>query len=231
MDHVDLSQVSDALRAPFGPDEERYRIGPCWTQGGTRFTRPLAFIDARAVFERLDAAVGAAGWTSDLERLAAGVYLCRLTVLGVTRADVGMAGENESEKEKSGASDAIKRAAVQFGIGRYLYTTDLPPVQLERRGDDWVLPRGWSPEGPHGHTARVQGIAAPANMAAGATDKQIGLLTSLMEQLGWDEDRGRQHVQATFNKRSRRELTRREASQFIEELNKLRIERAHSASS
>jgi len=44
-----------------------------------------------------------------------------LTVCGVTREDVGDAGEGEFATRKSAASDALKRCAVHFGIGRYLY--------------------------------------------------------------------------------------------------------------
>lgn len=48
----------------------------------------------------------------------------RLTVLGVTREDIGEAGEGNLGTLKAASSDALKRCAVQFGIGRYLY--DLP---------------------------------------------------------------------------------------------------------
>lgn len=48
----------------------------------------------------------------------------RLTVLGVTREDIGEAPEGSMAAYKAAASDAMKRCAVQFGIGRYLY--DLP---------------------------------------------------------------------------------------------------------
>ncbi len=140
-----LAAATIALRAPFPPGIEQYRAGPCWDQDGGRWTRPLAYIDARAVFARLDEAVGPDNWCSDIERLGPGCYVCRLTVCGVMRADVGQAGDNEGEKEKSGVSDAVKRAAVQFGVGAYLYNLDMPPVRLERRGNDWVLPRGWRP--------------------------------------------------------------------------------------
>ena len=146
MDNINLSNVARALKAHFQPgEEEHYRVGPTWEQGGERYTRPLAYIDARAVFDRLDEVVGPDNWNTHLERLGPGVYLCRLTILGVARSDVGMAGGNESEVEKSGASDAIKRAAVQHGIGRYLYAIELPAVKLDRKGSDWVLPRGWKP--------------------------------------------------------------------------------------
>lgn len=210
-----LAHVVDRLRAPFPPGEEQYRVGPCWEQNGDRFTRPLAFIDARAVFDRLDEVVGPGNWSTDLERVAPGVFICRMTVLGVTRADVGMAGASESEAEKSGVSDAIKRVAVQFGIGRYLYSMELPPVKLERRGSEWVLPRGWRParQGSADKTVPFQTAAETL-----ATAKQLGKIAVELERLGWNADRGRDYLVRAFGKRSRRELTSAEASRFIDAL-------------
>jgi hypothetical protein len=56
---------------------------------------------------------------------------CKLTVMGVTKEDAGEASQ-EDEPLKSAVSDALKRAAVHFGIGRYLY----------------YLPRVWAPFDP-----------------------------------------------------------------------------------
>lgn len=225
-DH-DWDICQEALRAPFKPGAEQYRAGPTWERDGVRYTRPLAYIDARAVFDWLDEAVGPGGWSTELERLGPGVYLCRLSVFGATRTDVGMAGEHESEKEKSGASDAIKRAAVQFGIGRYLYDLDLPPVALERRGSDWVLPPGWKPSRPspersperppaRGPVRAVPPVPSGGSVTASAS--QIARIAAEMNRVGWDEQAGRAYLLETFGKKSRRDLTPQEASAFIDAL-------------
>jgi hypothetical protein len=58
--------------------------------------------------------------------------VCRLSVkIGeawVTKMDVGGPSDqkDEGDRRKAAFSDALKRAAVKFGVGRYLY--DLPPV-------------------------------------------------------------------------------------------------------
>ncbi|HEY9723139.1 MAG TPA: Rad52/Rad22 family DNA repair protein [Oscillatoriaceae cyanobacterium] len=216
---MNLSEAADALRSPFPAGEEQYRAGPCWERDGERYTRPLAFIDARAVFERLDEVVGPDNWSTHLERLAPGVYLCRLTILGVTRADVGMAGGSESEIEKAGASDAVKRAAVQHGIGRYLYGLELPPVKLERRGSDWVLPKGWRPS-----TRAAAQEPEPAtkilNLPSSclATGRQIAKISAELRRIGWDEAHGRQFLEEHFGKKTRRELSVAEASRCIDML-------------
>ena len=47
-----------------------------------------------------------------------------LTRHGVTREDIGEATEGDLGTLKAASSDALKRCAVHFGVGRYLY--DLP---------------------------------------------------------------------------------------------------------
>ena len=210
-----LAEAASALSAPFPPGVEQYRCGPTWEQDGARWTRPLAYIDARAVFSRLDEAVGPENWHTELERLAPGVFLCRLTIFGTTRADVGQAGDNEGEKEKSGVSDAIKRAAVQYSIGAYLYEQNLPPVRLERRGSEWALPRNWRP--PAREHAEPAAPRAPAGNPS-ATPKQIAKIGVEMHRAGWSDEHGRDYLRNTFGKQSRRDLTAAEASRFIDTL-------------
>lgn len=85
----------------------------------------VAYVDARAVMDRLDEAVGPDGWKDAYSILGeqSGIFgnevvvECRLTILGVTKCDVGI-----GEDAKSAYSDAFKRAAVKFGIARYLYS-------------------------------------------------------------------------------------------------------------
>ena len=89
---------------------------------------------------RFDAAFGAENWTSEFKEIANG-FLCRLTVTindrQVYREDG--ASKTNIEPEKGGISDAMKRAAVQFGLGRCLY--DYPRVMIECDGKfipDWA---------------------------------------------------------------------------------------------
>lgn len=82
----------------------------------------LAYIDARSVMNRLDAVVGPGNWAWDYDVLAPTGKLVKgkLTVCGVMKCDAGEA-DKEDEPLKSAVSDALKRCAVHFGIGRYLY--------------------------------------------------------------------------------------------------------------
>lgn len=111
-------EVLGALGAPFPDDEVEFL--PRGNFEGK--ARALAYIDARSVMRRLDAVVGASNWSFDFELLSPDGKMVKgkLTVLGVTKCDAGE-GASEDEVLKSAVSDALKRCAVHFGIGRYLY--------------------------------------------------------------------------------------------------------------
>jgi hypothetical protein len=49
------------------------------------------------------------------------------------------AGDSDVEAEKGAVSDAFKRAAVKWGVGRYLYDLDSPWVALEKRGNSYAI--------------------------------------------------------------------------------------------
>jgi Rad52/22 family double-strand break repair protein len=98
----------------------------------------LAYIDARDVFNRLDAVLGLSNWQSQIKWInpdqSAVVSLSvRIDGEWITREDIGYPnnpGEGvESEPLKAAVSDAVKRAAVHFGIGRFLY--DMPAHWVE----------------------------------------------------------------------------------------------------
>ena len=85
----------------------------------------VAYIDARQVYGRLDELVGPGGWQTSYRALDGGAVECTLTIAGISKSDVGYPnGNGGAEPLKAAYSDATKRAAVQLGIGRWLY--DLP---------------------------------------------------------------------------------------------------------
>jgi hypothetical protein len=92
-------------------------------------TRPpaAAHIDSRAVQDRLDEALGVAGWHDDYQCLPGGSVVCRLRcrIGGEWLAEVDVGGPIEQadggDRPKAAFIDALKRAAVKFGVGRYLY--------------------------------------------------------------------------------------------------------------
>ena len=110
----------------------------------------LTYVDSRAVQIRLDE-LFPGEWSFDWETAPQFGELLAvegiLTICGVKRCDVGQAVGNGKEEEpyKCAVSDALKRCAVQFGVGRYLY--DLPVVWWPgKRGDNgkgFYFDRSW----------------------------------------------------------------------------------------
>ena len=134
------------LAEPFPDDDVKQRPGAAtWDhkescQGNRcRETRDAAkhiqfsYVDARAVAQRLDDVVTPAGWTFTSSVLpGTDVVHGRLILslgdgLVTAREDYGYPNsERDEEPIKAAASDALKRCAVLFGIGRHLYGDNKP---------------------------------------------------------------------------------------------------------
>lgn len=117
------SELFAALASPFDPEEVKVR-----TQAG----RQLHYITARTAMNRLDNVLGPENWWDEYVPQESSV-LCRLTIRmpdgsTLTKADAGgYAGMSDSgDDDKSGYSDAFKRACVKFGVARYLYRDGVP---------------------------------------------------------------------------------------------------------
>lgn len=103
------------LAEPFDPSEIKERPG----RGGMTFS----YVDARAVMQRLDDVLGPEGWDFQ-STVIPGTDIVRgeLTIGGNIRVDYGYPNsDQDDEPVKAASSDALKRCAVMFGIGRHLY--------------------------------------------------------------------------------------------------------------
>ena len=112
--------TSELLR-PFDYESHKWRVMNV-TKKGDKASCAF-YIDARDVMDRLDAVVGAENWSDKYTTLAIGenrwAIECTITINGVSKSDVG-----EGDAPKDAYSDALKRAAVKWGVGRYLYGMD-----------------------------------------------------------------------------------------------------------
>lgn len=133
-----MSDLLKQLSAPFDPARVSWRVGST-TQDKTK-GMALAYIDSRDVQDRLDIVCGAAGWQCRYPH-AGQKTVCEIGVkIGdewVWKADG--AGDSDVEAEKGALSDAFKRAAVKWGIGRYLYDMDSPWVAIVQKGKSYVI--------------------------------------------------------------------------------------------
>lgn len=140
-----MDDLFQRLAAPFSPDQVSWRVGVSNKKKRQRETNDnsakatkgqvLAYIDARDVMDRLDEVVGPDGWQDRYPHVDKKT-VCEIDIWvegrgWVTKADG--AGDSDIEAEKGALSDAFKRAAVRWGIGRYLYHLPTPWVDLDDR--------------------------------------------------------------------------------------------------
>ena len=122
---MDLSE----LYAPFHSSAIHWRVGSTnldnagtvkWGDGPKGV--PLAYLTSRDVMDRLDKVCGQSGWGTEHYKLG-DVTMCRMMIKidGVWISKTDGAGDTKIDPEKGGVSGATKRAAVSWGVGRYLY--------------------------------------------------------------------------------------------------------------
>lgn len=141
MNFKTAQEVFDELCRPFAAEEIDWRIGS--TNGDKTKGMALAYMDARAVMDRLDGVCGPDNWQCNYSAGVAGSIVCNLGIRmpsgeWVWKADG--AGATDVEGEKGMLSDALKRAAVRWGVGRYLYEMKSPWVAIEQRGRSYIIP-------------------------------------------------------------------------------------------
>lgn len=126
-DRNEWRQISEQLRAYFPPDEVLFRVQSS--------PRVIAYIDSRTVAKRLDEVVGAENWNFELIPLqyntTGDLVLAkgRLTIHGAFKESVG--DQSNVARSKGTDSDALKRAAVRWGIGEYLYHLGITNARIE----------------------------------------------------------------------------------------------------
>jgi hypothetical protein len=125
-----------ALAAPFHPDDLEWRVQTSGERNGRPWALVLTYITNRAIQDRLDAVVGPENWRNTFAPGPTGGVMCGISVrIGdewVTKWDG--AENTDVEAVKGGLSAAMKRAAVQWGIGRYLYRLDESFAQVSEGG-------------------------------------------------------------------------------------------------
>lgn len=168
--------IFEQLRAPFPPELVSWRAQHVY---GSK-ALALAYIDARDVMRRLDETVGPACWTDTYEETPSGRVICHLSLKiedeWIMKCDG--AGDSDIEGAKGGISDAFKRAAVKWGIGRYLYDTPTvwAPCDVQERNGKNIWKAWKQPEADAMFAKALQGIAPAPEPKA---DKHHNLKTEL----------------------------------------------------
>lgn len=109
-------EAAPLLRRPFTAEAVRFKVQAAYPKDNPDKALIVCYLDARLVVERLNMVIPDR-WSDSYEPTPKGLMWCHLNVDGITRSDVG------EGQGKGLVSDALKRAAVKFGIGVSLYAT------------------------------------------------------------------------------------------------------------
>lgn len=150
--------IKEKLQAPFLPEEIEWRVGSTTRDKSKGLA--LAYVTNRAIQNRLDDVFGIFGWKNEFAEWKDKSQICGISVWDaekkgwITKYDG--ADDSNMAATKGGLSDAMKRAAYQWGIGRYLYKLPAIWVPLKQVGNsyalaetpklpEWALPKGYKP--------------------------------------------------------------------------------------
>jgi len=123
---MDLSKLKDR----FPESDLEWRVQRSGIKNKTPWALVVPYITNRAIMDRLDEVCGPENWSNGFLNAPGGDggVVCGISIKAgdewVTKYDG--AERTNIEAVKGGLSNAMKRAAVQWGIGRYLYELDGP---------------------------------------------------------------------------------------------------------
>jgi len=196
------------LAKPFPESAIHWRVGATNAKkNGGKATKgiALAYLNARDVMERLDLIVGCGNWQDRYPYRGCCELGIRVDDEWIWRADA--AGETDVEGIKGQSSDSFKRAAVKFGVGRYLYglpnewydLTGQPwnPFATKPKLPQWATPAGWD---------RI-----PADVKKEVYEQTLGALSdgddSALKEV-WDEFNSDEHIQlwSLFDSKQRQSI-------------------------
>jgi hypothetical protein len=138
----------EALTRPISPEEIEWRIVNKPSEKNKYKMSVAPYIDSRCVMERFDEAFGWDGWSDSLLVTPDGKGMIITvevnTAAGRIQKSDSVTIDHEKNKDvdamKTAASDAIKRVAVKFGVGRDLYNYPKVAIQVKPTDSDKYMP-------------------------------------------------------------------------------------------
>lgn len=132
---IELRRLQDF----FDPEDIEWK--PVAVSKKTGKALAAAYITNRAIMDRLDDVCGPGNWKNEFNEGPAGGVICGLSVR-VPTPDGGHewvtkwdgAENTDVEAVKGGLSSSMRRAAVQWGIGRYIYRLPSQWIPVDQNG-------------------------------------------------------------------------------------------------
>lgn len=135
----------ELLQAPFKAEDVEWRVQRTMKTSNGPKAIVMPYVTNRAIMNRLDSVFGMGNWKNEFSLVASIGVKCRIyaKVNGewIFKEDGAELKSNDNNEKidpiKSAYSNSQKRCAVQYGIGRYLYTLDGVWVDLKDKGDHY----------------------------------------------------------------------------------------------
>lgn len=142
---MSVNKYLKELAKPFDVSKVKWRLQS--TNDDKTGGYAVPYLDSRTIGQRLDDVVGQMRWKDDyrpwMNTQEGPSQLCIIYIYDddlkewIGKSDG--AGVSKKEPVKGGISDAFKRAAVKWGIGRYLYSMNPVWVNAKQRGKSTVI--------------------------------------------------------------------------------------------
>lgn len=146
MAQLNPKEMQQALAKPFAPEDLEWRLQNTIEEQMRGLAVP--YVTNRAIQNRLDEVCGPENWYNDFKPWHSNgkkeAQLCGIAIFFEGRGFITKwdgAEDSDIEAVKGGLSDSMKRAAVQWGIGRVLY--DLILVHSQSSVLYRGVGRGW----------------------------------------------------------------------------------------
>ena len=164
--------IQARLSAPFNDSDIEWRLQS--TNREKTSGKAVPYVTNRAIQNRLDDVVEVdcwkneyIPWHSDGKKAS---QICGISIYFADRKEwitkYDGAEDSDIEPVKGGLSDSMKRAAVQWGVGRYLYQMDTVSVDVEIWNDKPYIKRGEQAKMDRAHQKIVQQIFGSSQLKA-----------------------------------------------------------------
>lgn len=180
----EINSIKSRLSLPFAPEDLEWRI-QLTTKDKTKGLA-VPYVTARAIQDRLDDVVGPENWHNEYKPWHGDgkkeAQICGISIYFEGRGFITKwdgAEDTDIEPVKGGLSDSMKRAAVQWGIGRVLYKMDAVWVNIEQKGSSYMIVDSERPKLTNAYLTMLKRLslkpAPPGGLQPDLAPKQIAV--------------------------------------------------------
>ena len=182
-------EIQALLARPFAAEDIEWRLQTTLEEHMRGIAIP--YVTNRAIQSRLDDVVGPDNWHNEFKPWHSvnkkESQICGISIYFEGRGWIQKwdgAEDSDIEPVKGGLSDSMKRAAVQWGIGRILYSMDTVWVNIEKRGRSFVIKDSERPKLDSAYLAMLNKLGLSHAEPIGAQAQLVPKVESANEQHG-----------------------------------------------